>query len=133
MTNTLCPGQYEYSYRELGPNMNIHVTWLTYVRTGPKTKNRSRARAQIFALVYIPACCGLKYTQRRAPASRCIVAFVVLTVASVGGLCPIVPQDNIVVRFDQNFTQAPGLARSGTAYTALRKLAQVRSISAIAG
>ena len=36
----LCHGQYEYSYRELGPNMNIHITWLTYVRTGPKKKNR---------------------------------------------------------------------------------------------
>ena len=33
-------GQYEYSYRELGPNTNIHITWLTYVRTGPKKKNR---------------------------------------------------------------------------------------------
>ena len=40
VTNTLCHGQYEYSYRELGPNMNIHITWLTYVRTGPKKKNR---------------------------------------------------------------------------------------------
>ena len=38
VTNTLCHGQYEYSYRELGPNMNIHVTWLTYVRTGHKEK-----------------------------------------------------------------------------------------------
>ena len=38
----LCHGQYEYSYRELGPNMNIHVTWLTYVRTGPKKKIASR-------------------------------------------------------------------------------------------
>ena len=26
------------SYRELGPNMNIHITWLTYVRTGPQKK-----------------------------------------------------------------------------------------------
>ena len=34
----MCHGQYEYSYRELGPNMNIHITWLTYVRTGPKKK-----------------------------------------------------------------------------------------------
>ena len=34
----LCHGQYESSYRELGPNMNIHITWLTYVRTGPKKK-----------------------------------------------------------------------------------------------
>ena len=40
VTNTLCHGQYEYSYRELGPNMNIHVTWLTYVRTGPRVRNR---------------------------------------------------------------------------------------------
>ena len=23
--------------------MNIHITWLTYVRTGPKKKNRARA------------------------------------------------------------------------------------------
>ena len=38
MTNTFVSWQYEYSYRELGPNMNIHITWLTYVRTGPKKK-----------------------------------------------------------------------------------------------
>ena len=58
MTNTLCHGQYEYSYRELGPNMNIHITWLTYVRTGPKKKIVTRAspgiaRVKFWSVVHI--------------------------------------------------------------------------------
>ena len=27
-----------------GPNMNIHITWLTHVRTGPKKKIATRAK-----------------------------------------------------------------------------------------
>ena len=43
----MCHGQYEYSYRELGPNMNIHITWLTYVRTGPKKKKSRPGRCRV--------------------------------------------------------------------------------------
>ena len=46
----MCHGQYEYSYRKLGPNMNIHKTWLTYVRTGPKKKKSQPGSAVNYAV-----------------------------------------------------------------------------------